>query len=137
MTTTTGMKYFNVDLNTKLANIVSFTKVGLTGVNGVWGTPAEEMIYDHTNKQYSVVLTVDTRSFRILCAPGWSYTMGPKTLEELVLSVGSDVKVYDSRISKPLVGKDPNMALTAAGTYKFILYYSTADATWHFRVENP
>lgn len=137
LTSAPGMKFFRVDLNTKIATIVNFTKVGLTGVNGAWGTPAVEMSYDFVNKYYFVVKEVDTRSFRILCGTNWSYTMGPKIPEDLSLRIGSDVKVFDNSISKPLLGKDPNMALNEAGTYKFIFYFSSTDATWHFKVEKP
>lgn len=138
-----GMKFFNVDLNTMQASVMNFTKVGLTGVNGAWGTPSLEMTYDFANKYYYAVTEADTKPFRILCfSPedtgwGWSYTMGPRTVEDLKLSVGSDVKVFDSKVSKPLVGGDPNMQLNEAGTYKFILYYTATDATWHFKVEKP
>jgi|LSQX01.1.fsa_nt_gb hypothetical protein len=140
---TPGMKFFNVDLNTKTATVMNFTKVGLTGINGQWGTPAVEMEYDYNNKYYYVVSEADTKGFRILCySPedtgwGWSYTMGPRTIDELHISLGSDVKVFDSSISKPLVGGDPNMSLDEAGTYKFILYYTATDASWHFKVERP
>lgn len=143
MTITPGMKFFNVDLNTNTASVMNFTKVGLTGINGAWRTPAVEMTYDYENNYYYVVSEADTRGFRILCySPedtgwGWSYTMGPRTPEELKISLGSDVKVFDSRISKPLVGGDPNMSLDEAGTYKFILYYTATDASWHFKVDRP
>lgn len=143
MATTPGMKFFNVDLNTNTARIMNFTKVGLTGINGAWATPALEMAYDYVNKYYYVVSAASTQSFRILCfSPddtgwGWSYTMGPRTIEDLHLSLGSDVKVFDNNISKPLVGGDANMSLDVEGTYKFILYYTGTDAMWHFKVERP
>jgi hypothetical protein len=137
LTAAPGMKYFKVDLNTKIATIVNFTKVGLTGVNGAWGTPAVEMTYDFVNKYYYVVKEVDTRGFRLLLGTNWSYTMGPKVLADLSLRAGSDVKVYDTSIAKPLLGKDPNMTLNEAGTYKFIFYFTSIDATWHFKVEKP
>ncbi len=143
MTLAPGMKFFNVDLNTMKATVMNFTKVGLTGVNGKWATPALDMAYDYANKYYFVVTEVDTKPFRILCfSPddtgwGWSYTMGPRTVEDLKIQVGSDVKVFDNKISKPLVGGDPNMQMNEAGTYKFILYFTATDATWHFKVEKP
>ncbi len=141
---TPGMKFFKVDLNTGKSSIINFTKVGLTGLNGKWATPALEMIYDYENKYYYVVTEATTDNFRILCySPedtgwGWSYTMGPRTIPELSIKAGSDVKVFDSNtVSKPLIKSDPNMKLDVAGKYKFILYYTATDATWHFKVERP
>jgi hypothetical protein len=143
ITTTPGMKFFNVDLKTKQASIINFTKVGLTGINGKWATPALEMSYDYDKKYYWVVTSATTEKFRILCySPedtgwGWSYTMGPRSIDDLQIGIDSDVKVFDNSISKPLIGGDANMQVKAEGTYKFILYYTATDATWHFKVERP
>ncbi len=143
LTITPGMKHFNVDLNTNTASVINFTKIGLTGLGG-WGTPSMEMSYDYANKYYYLVAdAATTDQFRILCySPedtgwGWSYTMGPRVAEDLILGYGSDVKVFDTNISKPLVGKDPNMKVNEDGTFKFIFYYTATDATWHFKVEKP
>lgn len=141
LVTTPGMKYFSVDLNTKTGSIVNFTKVGLTGLGG-WQTPSMEMTYDYDNNYYYIVTAADGgASFRILCyapdANPWGYTLGPRTIPDLSLTVGSDVKVFDNNISKPLVGGDANMKMDATGTYKFILYYTSTDAIWHFKVERP
>jgi hypothetical protein len=141
---TPGMKFFNVDLNTGKSSIMNFTKVGLTGINGKWATPALEMSYDYENNYYFVVTEATTDNFRILCfSPddkgwGWSYTMGPRAIADLSIKAGSDVKVFDSNtVSKPLLKADPNMKLDVAGKYKFILYFTSTDATWHFKVERP
>jgi len=143
ITITPGMKHFDVDLNTNTAKVINFTKIGLTGLGG-WATPSMEMEYDYTNEYYWIVAdAATTDQFRILCySPedtgwGWSYTMGPRVAEDLIVGYDSDVKIFDTSISKPLLGKDPNMKVNEDGTFKFILYYTATDATWHFRVERP
>lgn len=139
----TGMKHFNVDLNTNQASVINFTKIGLTGLGG-WKTPSIEMAYDYTNKYYYVVADATTTdSFRVLFySPedtgwGWSYTLGPRVREDLSIGYGSDVKIFDNNISKPLLGGDANMKVNEDGTFKFIIYYTATDAAWHFKVEKP
>jgi|GEM_PF-1228161 len=142
LSTTTGLKYISVNLTTNKASIINFTKVGLTGFNGSWGTPAIEMTYNESTKDYTVTAEYTSGNFRVLCySPdaglwgGWNYTMGPKTIPELTLQDGSDVKVYHASISKPLVGGDPNMKINEYGKYTFRFYYESADATWHLSVK--
>lgn len=143
LTIAPGMKHFKVDLNTNTASVINFTKVGLTGLTG-WATPSMEMQYDYTNKYYWLIAdAVTTDQFRILCfSPedtgwGWSYTMGPRAIEDLTIGYGSNVKVFDNNISKQLIKADANMKVNEDGTFKFIFYYTSTDATWHFRVERP
>ncbi len=133
LSTSAGLYYIKADMNSKTASAVPMTKVGLTGINGSWRTPAVEMTYDQASRSYIWEGEVTSGSgFRVLCysptdAAGWywSYTMSAATADDVVMVSGGKSKLVER--GKHESGGDGNLSLNDTGKYKFTLYYDTKE----------
>ena len=135
-----GLYYVTVDMNERKATMTPFTVVGLTGINGTWGTPAVAMEYDAAGRCYEVTLEVTaTGSFRILCySPedaagwGWSYTLGTASADQVDVAAGSVVRLLPPAESG--VSADGNMMMRETGTFGFKFYYNAADSYFYLSI---
>jgi hypothetical protein len=140
LTATPGLYYITVDLNENKASMVPFTIVGLTGINGAWGTPAVAMDYDAAGKCYKATVNVtETGTFRILCyspedAAGWfwSYTIGVASAGDVDVAGGSVVKLLPP--SESGVAGDGNMFMRETGAFEFKFYYNPADSYFYLSI---
>jgi len=136
-----GFYYATVDLNEHKATMVPMDIVGLTGINGAWGTPAVALEYDYAEKCYKKTIEVEyaDNKFRILChspldAGGWfwSYTIGAASADDINLVNGSTVKLLPPGESG--VSDDGNMYMREAGTFEFKFYYNATDSYYYLHV---
>jgi hypothetical protein len=140
LTADEGLYYITADMTERTATMVPFTVVGLTGINGSWGTPAVPMEYDAAERCYKVTLEVtSTGSFRMLCySPldaagwGWSYTLGAATADEVDVAGGSTVRLLPPAESG--VSGDGNMMMRELGSFEFKFYYDATDSYFHLSI---
>ena len=131
------LSYVKVDLNKGTYSVSKLDgKVRLCGFNGSWGFGSNpELVYNAEENAWIGTAEYKSGNFRISINDNWSFTFGPKTINELSVKDGSDIKIYHNDISKQYVGGDANFKLNAAGTYTFKFYYESADATWHMSIK--
>jgi hypothetical protein len=140
LTTAPGLYYVTVDLNTYQAQMIPFTIVGLTGINGAWATPAVAFEYDAANKCYKGTVEVTaTGTFRVLCyspedAAGWfwSYTLGVASADDIDVMGGSVVRLLPP--SESGVAGDGNMMMRETGTFEFRFYYNSSDSYFYLSI---
>lgn len=133
---TPELTWFKVDLNTGKYQMATLGgAIRLCGFNGSWSFKNNpELVYDATENAWIGVAEYSTSNFRISINDSWSYTFGPKRIEDLVLKDGADIKIYHNDIGKPIVGGDTNFKMASPGKYRFKFYYESADCTWHLSV---
>ena len=131
------LSWFTVDLNTGAYTVKTLDgPVRLAGFNGNWGLGSNpEMVYNEETNDWTCTAEYASGNFRLSINDDWGYTFGPKTVADLQIKDGSDVKIYHNDVSKPVVGGDANMTIDQPGRYNFRLYYESADCTWHFAIE--
>ena len=130
------LAYVRANLNTGTYSIYQLGgKVRLCGFNGSWSFSRNpELVYDAEEKAWIGQADYTSGNFRISINDSWSYTFGPKRAADLTVRDGSDIKIYHNDIAKKFVGGDANFKVNKAGTYRFKLYYESADCTWHLAV---
>ena len=134
---TPELSYVKADLNTGKYSIATLAgQVKLCGFNGSWSfSKNPELVYDADENAWIGTADYTSGSFRISINNSWSYTFGPKTINELTVKDGSDIKIYHNDISKKFVGGDANFKINKAGSYTFRFYYESADGTWHLSIK--
>lgn len=130
------LSYVRADLNKGTYSIYKLGgAVKLCGFNGSWSFRSNpELVYNAEENAWIGTAEYKSSNFRISINDSWSYTFGPKTINELTVKDGSDIKIYHNDISKKFVGGDANVKLNAPGNYVFKFYYESADATWHLSI---
>ena len=130
------LAYVRADLSKGTYSIYTLGgKVKLCGFNGSWSFSRNpELVYDPEEKAWIGQADYTSGSFRISINDSWSYTFGPKRAADLTVRDGSDIKIYHNDIAKKFVGGDANFKVNKAGTYRFKLYYESADCTWHLAI---
>ena len=107
-------------------------------LHGSWMNPDDNcygpLVYDAEEKAWIGQADYTSGNFRISINDSWSFTFGPKRAADLTVRDGSDIKIYHNDIAKKFVGGDANFKVNKAGTYRFKLYYESADCTWHLAV---
>ncbi len=131
------LSWITADLNTGEYSVVSLSgPVRLCGFNGSWSfSNNPELEYDEESDSWVCEADYTSGNFRISINDNWSYTFGPKDLNSLTVSDGSDIMIYHNDIASPLVGGDANITISSAGRYTFRMYYESADCTWHLSID--
>lgn len=130
------LAYVKADLNAGTYSISTLGgPVRLCGFNGSWWFSRNpELVWNAEEKAWIGQADYTSGNFRISINDSWSFTFGPKRAADLTVRDGSDIKIYHNDISKRFVGGDANFKVNKAGTYRFKLYYESADCTWHLAV---